>query len=820
MIVRLAAAALLLVALLTWLLLRGTNPSDRLYFEALNRLDAIALSESLLQRDVLNARAGFLRNYDPLVRHVADMRNAIDGLESAEADLDRGELEAMKQRVAAQAALVERFKTNNALLQNSMAYFDFLSERISSPDADPRLAVAVGGLANAVNGLARGADASATASILKRLDAVERRGAPAGFASELASFAMHGRNLVAVVPEVDDLMRRLPTESTASNRGAIESAIQTFRASRSQKAAWYRLALYLVALALLGLLIHLGLRLRANAIAMRRRAAFERVIGDGSNRFLGSQPEDTETRLVEALRTFGEAVGADRAYVLRKCEAAGVSLWHRPDAPPPAGWPDRMAAHLADIDRLADDALHAERDDPRLPERLRDGLRAANASHWSFAKLRREEESIGVLCFERAVRWPGWFADTTSLLRMTGDVVGNALSRERNFRERAALIVELQRAQRLETIGTFTSGVAHNFNNILNVMQGHAEIALDALGEETKPAEHLRQSLQAGEHAREIVGQILDFGRGARAERQTSAIDDVVAETVEQLRSAMTEPINLSAAGGAEGALVRGAPAQLQQVLVNLIRNAAQASAPGEPVAVELKRVGVDAPRALSHGALDRGTFVRLRVTDRGAGMDGVTRARLFDPFYTTKSAGTGLGLATAQEIVRESGGAFDVDSAPGQGSRFDVWLPVLSRSDRRRRVATPTGGVLLVLGSRKEDVLQDEDILAALRYEPVGFTDPDAALAALREEPERFDLLMVNWRLHGMTGLDFAALAGAVTRRPVVLAPLAIDEVDAASVSRTGVAGVIRRPWQSNMLARSLEEVLARRSAVGATSP
>jgi len=241
-------------------------------------------------------------------------------------------------------------------------------------------------------------------------------------------------------------------------------------------------------------------------------------------------------------------------------------------------------------------------------------------------------------------------------------------------------------------------------------------------------------------------------------------------------------------------------------VVHNLIRNAMQASEPGAAVDVQLARVRLPERRTVSHGELPEGEYVRIRVADTGRGMDDGTLARIFEPFFTTRPAGTGLGLATAFEFVQEQDGAFDVHSAVGEGSTFEVWLPVIPQAETATSVA---GATVMVVGGVRAAVQEDEETLAALGYEPIGYTDTEAALAALRAEPERFDLLIVENRPSGPLGLAFARRAAAIVNRPIVLSLSAADTVRPEVLSAVPIVDVARRPWRSTALALTLRRHL-----------
>jgi signal transduction histidine kinase len=463
---------------------------------------------------------------------------------------------------------------------------------------------------------------------------------------------------------------------------------------------------------------------------------------------------------------------------------------------------------VPDITAAPDDFIFIEMADGIGPPALLRSLAERGVATFTCARLRRGGRIVGVLCFERTISvLPPWMRHSRGLLRVVADSFGAALERQHVWAERREIEATLRRAQRLETIGIFASGVAHNINNVLNVMLGHAEIAADALpADPQRAARQIDLLVQAGGRAHEIAGQILDYGRRGGVTQSTSAVDAITAETVAQFRTSTADPTAIRLTGTAEGAIIDGEPAQLQQVIHNLIRNAIQASEPGAAVDVQLERVRLPERRALSHGELPSGEYARIRVVDAGRGMDEATLARIFEPFFTTRPAGTGLGLATAFEFVQDQDGAFHVRSAVGTGSAFEVWLPVRPRAEPGVSVV---GGTVMVVGGARSVVQEDEETLAALGYEPIGYTDPEAALTALRLEPGRFDLLIVENRPSGPLGLAFARRAARIVNRPIVLSLSAADTVRPEVLSAIPIVDVARRPWRSNALALTLRRHL-----------
>jgi CheY-like chemotaxis protein len=229
---------------------------------------------------------------------------------------------------------------------------------------------------------------------------------------------------------------------------------------------------------------------------------------------------------------------------------------------------------------------------------------------------------------------------------------------------------------------------------------------------------------------------------------------------------------------------------------------------------VTAEQKDVAAPCSLSHGALTPGRYVCLAVTDTGCGFaEGVAR-RLFEPFFTTRLAGTGLGLATVGEIVRDHDGAMNVQSKPGHGSRFEAWLPAAAADSSAgvgpAMLPLGRGETVLVVESERERLLRDEEMLAALGYEPVGFERADHAVAACRSAPDRFDILLVSHASQSQGGLDLArTLHEIAPRTPVLLATESTIDSDVDALTQAGISEVLRRPLASSELAAALARCL-----------
>jgi len=413
-------------------------------------------------------------------------------------------------------------------------------------------------------------------------------------------------------------------------------------------------------------------------------------------------------------------------------------------------------------------------------------LGATGTHGWAAVRLRRQEQAVGLLSFELVRRRRRWPRSGVQSLRPFAQLVENALERERVAREREALQARLQQAQRLETAGALASGLAHNFNNIVGAVLGHAEMASECVARGESPSHHVGEIRRAAERAGELVDTMLNLGRRDQP-RYEVAMSALTAETVSLLRVSLPGGVVLAVHDEADRATVTGRSAELQQVMLNLVRNAAQASREGGRITLRLDRAEVSATRALLLGAIEPGSHLVLSVADAGSGMDAATLGRIFEPFFTTRPAGTGLGLATVADIVRDHGGAIAARSTPGQGSTFEVWLPCGVPGAARTVARRGRGEIVMVVHPDRERLLKIEDTLAALGYEPTGFASCEAALDAIGRAPSLHDAALVDLGpLGGPDGL--AVMSRLRALRPGL--PLVVTGA-AATVARLRGAGL-----------------------------
>jgi len=812
-----AAAVLLVLVLLTWLSFRASNMDAERFDRALGALDRFAMVESALQRDVLSARTGMLRNYDPLVREVNALNELVRQLRDA-ALVDAEEAAAVDRLAASvdrQEELTEQFKSSNALLQNSLSYFRLFTGRLFKADRNDPLAPAVSALATAMLQLTLDTSPAAVREVTDRLNGLAtQRLAPTDFDSVQALLA-HGGLLTDLLPTTDGVLKALLDKPSKRRQEAIRTMLAAHQDVSRGTAQRYRLLLYATSLLLLGFLVHFGLKLRSRALALQRRAAYEHVIAGISTRLINAQPREIDAEIKRALGELAHLVHADRAYLVVPGKATEINIWCRERMTFPPGWPEPVPTIVARLGATREGIVHIRSVD-RLPSGAdKDALAAAGLRGWACVSNMGKGGVSAVLGFDALRRGNIMESTEFGLLRMALDAVVNAMGREQLEQERARFERSLQQSRRMETVGALASGIAHNFNNIVGAILGYTEMAEAQQASNSQLARNLGEIRRAGERARDLVDQILAFGRRREAQGTPVSVKGLVAETSSLLHASLPSRIELVIHEVPDAAVISGELGQLQQVILNLCGNAAQAMDQVGCVEIETAALEITGAQSLTHGDLAPGRYVRIAVSDTGRGMDKATFERIFEPFFTTRLAGSGLGLATAREIVREHGGAINVCSAPGVGSCFEVWLPCIAvptpvKDDQPSVFTFGRGETVLVVDEANERLLADEEMLAALGYEPVGFARAGDALAACRTVQKRFDALIIGHLAPANSALDLAtALHRTVPDLPVLLATASADEIGADALAAAGISEVVHRPLISAEIAAALARSL-----------
>jgi PAS domain S-box-containing protein len=406
-------------------------------------------------------------------------------------------------------------------------------------------------------------------------------------------------------------------------------------------------------------------------------------------------------------------------------------------------------------------------------------------------------------------RWLGWV--DTAVLDDRGQVV-EIIGVGRDITERKKLEEQLLQSQKMEAIGQLAGGVAHDFNNILQAMRSHVDLAER---EAADGGRHIREIRRSLERATDLTRQLLAFGR--RQVMQPEALDlrDLAADTLELLRRIIGEHVLIELDTGPVPRVVRADVRQLEQVLLNLCVNARDAMPDGGTVLVAVGARELDAGFCATRSWARPGVFATLAVSDTGVGMDEQTRSQIFEPFFTTKpmGEGTGLGMATVFGVVKQHEGFIEVESAPGEGSRFTVFLPLIDAPPARRPVMEPfdaPGGTERVLIAEDDPSVRSvlEEILGEAGYRVQSAVDGGQALAMLDNASERFDLAILDVVMPGTGGLAVSEHIRATGLPLKVLLISGYSPELATTVAGIGFT-LLTKPFRRDELLETVRELL-----------
>lgn len=733
------AAALVVILSLTALLRNGLEPAPA-QIDAMQRsLDRFENAQHVLRRDVISVRAGLLQSYDPLVQDVDALYAALAPLSAmAETATDRRLIDALQASARRQEALTEALKSDSALLQNSLAYFSTLS---ASDDLFDRANVEAGRLTGAMLRLTLNTSPDTRDLVDRRIADFAAR--PTGSARDRQARSVllsHARLLRRLLPQTDARLAALLADDNAEARAQLRGWIAEERARAERRALRYRYALYVAAVVLTVVIAGLALRLAVHMASLRRRGAFERGLAEMSAEIVAASPEEAKGRFDTGLARLATHVQADTAFLFGEGDYSCARIWPKPGHGQEPDWAPAAQA-LARLAQLRPDRVYRGRIDWPWPA---DGEDEPRRAHVVAMALVNEQGDHCVLGFARFKGRVQAREIDLGVIRLALDVLAGGVRRTRMEQQRSALEARLQQAGRTEAIGVFVGGIAHNFNNILSAIAGYVEMASSIPRTPRPVARYVEEIGVAAGRARRLVDQILLYGARSKPVRQRVDLRALLDESVSLLRAAHGQASTFRIDTGDGDYPVLGDPARLQQIIMNLASNALQAMGGRGEVILALSRRSNRSPVERTSGVLLAGDYVVLRVEDHGVGMSAATRARIFEPFFTTRAEGNGLGLATTAETARELGGAVNVRSALGEGSVFEVWLPASGQMSMGALPASGRGETVLLL-SESHRLCQDEERIAALGYEPVGFSEIERAIAALRAWPQRFDAMVAR---------------------------------------------------------------------------
>jgi signal transduction histidine kinase/CheY-like chemotaxis protein len=372
----------------------------------------------------------------------------------------------------------------------------------------------------------------------------------------------------------------------------------------------------------------------------------------------------------------------------------------------------------------------------------------------------------GVQALERGdFRYPLKAAGSDEVSRLTTAFGEMRSTLQRNEAQRKQLEEQLRQAQKMEALGRLAGGVAHDFNNLLTVIRGHSELMLDRLQPGEALYGHSQQIQKTADRAASLTRQLLAFSRRQVLEGKVVDINVLIADMGKLLRRLVREDIELSLRLSDSPGLLKADPGQLEQALLNLTVNAGDAMPVGGQLIIETQNVVVDKEQAVTRPSLEPGNYVMVSVTDTGQGMDAATKARIFEPFFTTKEPGkgTGLGLAMVYGVVKQSGGFIGVESEPGKGTRFELYLPrteertedEFSETARESRASNGHRKIVLVVEDEKEVRELACEFLTAAGYSVLTAQDGKEALDTAERLGGSIQVLLTDIVMPKMRGSE-----------------------------------------------------------------
>jgi len=384
-------------------------------------------------------------------------------------------------------------------------------------------------------------------------------------------------------------------------------------------------------------------------------------------------------------------------------------------------------------------------------------------------------------------------------------------------KEKIKLQSQLQQVQKMESIGTLAGGIAHDFNNILGIIVGNTELAMDDIPEWHSARRNLKEILTSSIRARDIVKQILAFSRQSPQEKKPVRIIPIIKESLKLLRSSIPATIRIHQSISSDSDTVLADPVQINQVLINLCINAVHAMGDkGGVLEVGLEDVELDSGDAIQYHDLPSGKYVRLTVSDTGHGIESMLLKRIFDPYFTTKGVGkgSGMGLSVVHGIVKSHGGCVAVNSEPGKGTVFNVLFPCVEDKPEPEveiSIEIPRGkGKILFVDDEKAIIDIMQPMIERLGYEVSVRTSSIEGLEAFRANPNRFDLVITDFTMPNMTGMELAkALFKLRSDIPVILCTGYSEHINEDKAKRSGIRAFVVKPVVLSEIASTIRKVL-----------
>lgn len=417
--------------------------------------------------------------------------------------------------------------------------------------------------------------------------------------------------------------------------------------------------------------------------------------------------------------------------------------------------------------------------------------------------------STGEAIFHEQIHWILSFIDISK--------IKEAEKTKRDFEIRSA------RAQHLESIGTLAGGIAHDFNNILYGIMGFAELALDDAKDKSIQANNLKEILKGGNRAKNMISQILTFGRQGRVNIRTVQPAPLIKEAVKLIEATLPPSATLKSHFAPNLKNILACPTHIHQVVMNLCTNAAHAiEEDGGVIEIRLTNTTINADIKTPNGTIIKGDYVRLIVKDNGEGISPELVDRIFEPFYTSKTQGkgSGMGLSVVLGIMQAHNGHIRVESSIREGSCFEVLLPAAQKSEEVAHEVesqAPTGTEhILVVDDEKSLLIMLDRMLSGLGYKVTICQSPEKALTLFNGQPNPFDLVISDLTMPKLNGKEFAAiLLKQYANLPIILCTGYGEQVSEEELHAIGIRALLLKPILKKELAATIRKTLENKQEI-----
>jgi PAS domain S-box-containing protein len=558
---------------------------------------------------------------------------------------------------------------------------------------------------------------------------------------------------------------------------------------------------------------------------LKRQTSLQQLLIQISSAYINQPLEAVKAAVHASLRDMAVFVGADRAYIFdydfqrqictntyEWCGAGIEPQIENQQAMPLAEIPQWVAAHRAGISIYVPDVS-------ALPSsKGREILEAQDIKSQLAVPFMHAGECIGFIGFDSVKQHHAYPDHEQRLLSVFAEMLVHVRLRKRAEAEKDRLEEQLQQAQKMESVGRLAGGVAHDFNNMLGVILGHADLALEQMAAEHPVHADLAEIRKAAGRSADLTRQLLAFARKQTIAPKVLDLNETVEGMLNMLRRLIGEDIQLNWRPGAELWPAKVDSSQIDQILTNLCVNARDAIAGVGQITIETGNTAFDAAYCADHAELAPGDYVRLSVSDSGCGMDKETLSHLFEPFFTTKGVGrgTGLGLATVYGAVKQNNGFISTCSEPGQGTMITIHLPRHAEKGGQAQKEAPVqpdvrGRETILLAEDEPSILKlTTKMLEKLGYTVLAASTPGEAIRLAREHTGNVHLLITDVVMPEMNGRDLAknVLSIYPDIRRLFMSGYTADVIAHHGVLDEGVY-FIQKPFAMKELAAKVRETL-----------